>query len=72
VFYFVFIFAETIPLILLFITGLLFICGRSSDVTVCSTSGNHRKSNSLDAGSGGDSGGGKKTIKPLVPPVRER
>ncbi|XP_021937575.1 E3 ubiquitin-protein ligase SH3RF1 isoform X2 [Zootermopsis nevadensis] len=46
---------------------------RSSDVTACGTSANHRKSNSLDAGTGADSGGGgRKTNKPLVPPVRER
>jgi uncharacterized membrane protein YgcG len=61
-----------ISLLLLFITGLCYICDRSSDVTACGTSGNHRKSNSLDAGTGGDGGGGRKTNKPLVPPVRER
>jgi len=51
---------------------LCIICDRSGDSTACGSSGNHRKSNSLDAGSGGDGGGGRKTNKPLVPPVRER
>ncbi|XP_023725155.1 E3 ubiquitin-protein ligase SH3RF1 isoform X2 [Cryptotermes secundus] len=46
--------------------------GRSSDGSASGSSGNHRKSNSLDAGSAGDGGGGRKTNKPLFPPVRER
>jgi hypothetical protein len=52
-------------------TVLCFVCDRSTDGSASGSSGNHRKSNSLDAGSAGD-GGGRKTNKPLFPPVRER
>lgn len=59
-------------ILILFLTGLCFVCNRSSESTACGSSGNHRKSNSLDASSGGDGTAGRKTNKPLVPPVRER
>jgi hypothetical protein len=53
-------------------TVLCFICDRSTDSSASGSSGNHRKSNSLDAGSAGEGAGGRKTSKPLFPPVRER
>jgi hypothetical protein len=54
------------------VTGLYFACNRSNESTACGSSGNHRKSNSLDASSGGDGTGGRRSNKPLVTPVRER